>query len=105
MWLVLDQEFGRPEQLVNEVTDRLKKLSAVNDGDPNGLMTFVDTLRSGMTDLKLIGAQSAMSNPMTLREIESKMPEQLAIKWSDIVRDSGDTIHFDNKLSYAVIMK
>lgn len=36
---------------------------------------------------------------MMIPEIESKMPETLAIKWSDYVRNAGDSINFDNKLS------
>ena len=46
-----------------------------------------------------------MSNPMTLREIESKLPQLLAIKWSEMVQsclvEIGDKnkMHYENKMS------
>ena len=103
MWDVLKQEFGHPEQLVNDVTMKFQKLNILMDGDTIGLIEFVDNIRSGVTDLRLIGAEAALSNPLTIREIESKIPEQLAVKWSDTVRNAGIGIDSSNKFSKLMV--
>lgn len=40
MWAFLDDEFGRPEQLVHKITDGIRKFSCISNNDPQGLINL-----------------------------------------------------------------
>ena len=71
----LDEENLDKERVVDMVTQQLTEARPIKWDDYNGFVDLVNMVEMGHLDLAAAGNSTTMSNPMTVRLIESKCPD------------------------------
>ena len=71
----LDEEYLDKERVVDMVTQQLTEARPIKWDDYNGFVDLVNMVEMGHLDLAAAGNSTTMSNPMTVRLIESKCPD------------------------------
>ena len=56
-------------------------LTRLPEGSPGALMQFVNTIEKSFTDLKFLNSEKELSNPAMVKDIENKLPRDVAVRW------------------------
>ena len=88
MWDRLDEKFGRPSKLAEVIMQDIKNIKKIQEGDHQAFVETVDLIECCYHDLKLIKYESEISNSTVLSMIESKLPLEMKLKWSERINAS-----------------
>lgn len=95
----LDEHYGVSAVVVNEIVKEIEQLKLGNDPERNTIKVH-DVLQSCWDDANAVGALNEFCNVVTLRALESKLPDRVQIKWlerkvqlnSTSIRNQLDTL-------------
>ena len=97
VWKCLDEKYGDPCRLADEVMNEIKRASHIEEGDDCSLIYLVDIIERGYRDLKRLGVEGEISNSQTVSLIEEKLPRDVKLGWSKKVKKDGSVIVWANK--------
>ncbi|XP_075157633.1 uncharacterized protein LOC142230900 [Haematobia irritans] len=88
---MLEETYGRPEQLIRSQICGIRKISPVADGDMDGIVSFANKVLNMTTFLKNWGGIRHLSNPELLSELVSKLPLNYRVQWAEKWVAIGDS--------------
>ena len=74
MFKRLDDEYGRPEKLVDCVMSELRKITYVPDGNAAKFIAMVETVEKCWLDLSKMSLQSEMDTAVMVSQVEKLLP-------------------------------
>ena len=81
MWKRLDEKYGRTSKLTDAILLDIKQLKAVQEGENQKFIDFVDKVEACYKDLSIIGKESEISNSSIVGMIEEKLPTSIRKQW------------------------
>ena len=103
VWKRLDEIYGDPCKLADEVMNDIKRIDPVMENDDSSLVSMIDIIERGYRDLKRMNMDGEISNSQTVSLIEERLPYTIKLKWSKRVKKDGSTICWANKFSNMMI--
>ncbi|XP_075150828.1 uncharacterized protein LOC142224935 [Haematobia irritans] len=109
---MLEETFGRPEQLIKNQISNVRKLNPVTEGDMDSLVIFANKVINMQTFLRNAHGEHHLSNPTLLSELVSKLPFNRRVQWAEKcltlngpanVSDFSEWLHVIRKLANMVI--
>lgn len=97
IWERLDERYGSPSLLVDVIMNEIKSIGVVLDGDSSNLITFVNTIERGYSDLKRLNLEREISNSVTVGMLEGRLPPVTRREWSKLVNCHGSSVDPYNK--------
>ncbi|XP_065370911.1 uncharacterized protein LOC135963059 [Calliphora vicina] len=86
----LEQNYGRPEQLIKSQIEKVRTILPVAEGDLEGLIVFANKITNMSTFLQNAKGAHHLSNPMLLNELVVKMPICRQMQWAEACLSLGD---------------
>lgn len=74
---VLQNRFGNNESIAMEVIEDLKRFPPLKPTQPRRVIDFIQALEKALCDLTELESAGAIKNPLIIRSIESKLPDDL----------------------------
>ena len=87
LWERLDDLYNDKGQVVELVTKQLTGFKKIRDEEYSKLIEFVNVVEKAHLDLSALGSTNVMSNPMTVRLIESKCPDWVQKNYASLKED------------------
>ena len=100
---ILQEEFGKPEHIMNWVVNELSKLKLVTSDKL--FVDFVEKLEKISRDLEAVGMKKDLMNARMIADIVAKLPPVIAHKWAEYkvmnkVGDKSSEDHFSELFSF-----
>lgn len=92
VWKCLDEKYGDPCRLADEVMNEIKRANHIVEGEDCSLIYQVDIIEIGYRDLKQLGVEGEISNSQTVSLIEEKLSHDVKLGWSKKVKKDGSII-------------
>ena len=80
---ILQQTFGRPEQLIKSQIEKVRSLPAVMEGNLDSLVNYANKITNMSTFVKNVNGVHHLANPMLLSELVSKLPVARQMQWAE----------------------
>ena len=93
----LDDKYGDPSKLTDNIINEIKTFKYVEGGDSNRLIDFISVIENGYNDLKVLNLESEVCNSNIVSIIESKLPKALALEWYREIHKDSSKIDKRNK--------
>ena len=94
IWQRINEKYGRPSQIVDEVLFDILKFPTLLDDDKDGFIKFVTVIEEAVVDLKRVKLESEIFNCNVVSEIEKRLPSIIRREWSyEVVTNSTGKDH------------
>ena len=93
----LDDKYGDVCKLVGSIVSEVRALKKVSNDDSMYLIKLVDTVERGYNELKELDLERELCNATVTKEIENKLPADVALIWYRKVYDPSSVIERINK--------
>lgn len=84
----LKMRFGRPDQIIDSVLQRIRRYPTVRDHDMENLIQLSSQVRSLVATIKSVDCEYHLQNPQLIRDIVQKLPDSLKLRWGELVMQS-----------------
>ena len=104
IWNRIEEKYGRPSKVVDEVIIDITSFPTLLDNDYNGFIKFVSVIETAMIDLKRVKLEKEIANSHVISEVEKRLPPIIRREWSYevVTHDSktGPTEKFASLLKF-----
>lgn len=83
--------FGRPEQIIYQLVEKVKQLKSPREDKLETLMIFATAVQNLSEMLLNLDSTPHLMNPQLLSELVSKLPPSLQLRWGETLLNYGDT--------------
>lgn len=83
----LERRFGRPDFIIEEMISQTQKLQPFKEDKLELLIDYADTVQNLTVTVQSLNRQNYLANPQLLKELVSKLPTNLKMKWAEEVRN------------------
>lgn len=101
---VLENRFGNKTAIAVEIVEELQALPPVKSHQPRKIIDLIQVVEKALLDLSGLGNTGALKNPLVMKSLESKLPENLKKEWLVYVSEEEDTLspdaRFDKLLQF-----
>jgi len=80
---ILERRYGRPELIIETILEKAKKTTVAREDRPETLIELADVIENAAATIDILGRKSYLSNPFLVKELLSKLPPNLRIKWGE----------------------
>ena len=77
MFRVLEIRYGNKSTIALKIIEDLEKFPALRANQPRKVMDMIHTIEKALIDLTELGNTGAIKNPLVIRSIESKLPDNM----------------------------
>ena len=81
----LEQRFGRPELVVEELIAKAKQFRGIRADDLDSLIHFTSAVNNVVVTMTQLECAGHLSNPQLRRELVEKLPAHLKLQWGEHV--------------------
>ena len=103
IWQRIDEKYGRPSKVVDEVLFDILRFPTLLDKDKGGFIKFVSVIEEATVDLKRIHLENEIANCNVISEIEKRLPPIIRRDWSYEVVTNNNTK--DNVETFASLLR
>ena len=97
VFCVLGNRYGNQTAIAIEIVEELQKMPAVRSHQPRKIVELIQAVEKALQDLSDLGDTGAIKNPLVIKSIECKLPENLKKEWLVYVADSRNAVFPDNR--------
>lgn len=101
---VLQNKFGNKSTIALEIIEDLKRIPPIKSHQPRKVIDLVQAVEKAVNDLTEIDITGDIKNPLVIRSIESKLPDDMKIDWLTFMLNPTNNVtpdsHFDSLLKY-----
>lgn len=101
---VLQNRFGNKHSITMEIIEDLERIPRLKLNQPRRVINLIQSVEQALCDLTEIRNTGAIKNPLMVRCIESKLPEDLLKDWFRFERKPSNQVtlgnHFDILLKF-----
>ena len=106
IWQRIEDKYGRPSKIVDEVIFDITRFRTLRDDDRNEFIEFVSVIETAMVDLKRVNLENEIANSYVISEVEKRLPPIIRREWSYavVISDSrmGASERFTALLSFLI---
>lgn len=99
---VLQNKFGNKSTIALEIIEDLKRIPPIKSHQPRKVIDLVQAVEKAVNDLSEIDITGDIKNPLVIRSIESKLPDDMKIDWLTFMLNPTNNVtpdsHFDSLL-------
>ncbi|KAG5871320.1 hypothetical protein JTB14_021832 [Gonioctena quinquepunctata] len=88
----LETRFGRPEFIIDSMTNKVKLMPPVNTRYPLSLIKFANSVLNLTVTAQSLKMEAYINNPQLLSQLVQKLPEHLQFQWARIIVDKEKAI-------------
>lgn len=100
---VLQNKYGN-KSIAFKIIEDLKRIPPLKSKQPRKVIDLVQAVEKAVNDLTEIESTGDIKNPLVIRSIESKLPEDMKIDWLTFMLNPTNNVtpdsHFDSLLKY-----
>lgn len=104
MFRVLENRYGNKSTIALEIMEDLEKIPALRANQPRKVIDMIQTIEKALDDLTELGNTGAINNPLVIRSIESKLPDDIKREWLVFMVNPRNNVtpdnHFENLLKF-----
>ncbi|XP_055768950.1 uncharacterized protein LOC129844827 [Salvelinus fontinalis] len=104
MFRVLENRYGNKSTIALEIIEDLEKIPALRANQPRKVIDMIQTIEKALDDLTELGGTGAINNPLVIRSIESKLPDNIKRDWLVFMVNPRNNVtpdnHFENLLKF-----
>ena len=82
IWNQIEEKYGRPFKVVDEVIVDITRFPILLDDDYRGFKKFVSVIETAMIDLKRVKLEKEIANSHIISKIEKRLPPIIHREWS-----------------------
>ncbi|XP_044760254.1 uncharacterized protein LOC123317711 [Coccinella septempunctata] len=87
----LEMRFGRPDQIIDTILDKLKTFYPIRENDMEKIIQFASYVNSLVSTIKSLNYDAHLQNPSVLKMMLRKLPDMLKLRWGEeILKKNGD---------------
>ena len=87
MFVVLNEEFGTADRVVNSILGEIKRLKA--PGDDKAFVAFVEKIEDAARDLEAVNLLAEIVNQPTIADITEKFTDMIKYGWHEILENKN----------------
>ena len=87
MFVVLNEEFGTADRVVNSILGEIKRLKA--PGDDKAFVAFVEKIEHAARDLEAVNLLAEIVNQPTIADITEKFTDMIKYGWHEVLENKN----------------
>ena len=100
MWRRLDEIYGDISKVIDIIINEIKRLRPIPENDHRKFIELVNIVEKGYRDLERLGIPGEMSNAQTVSLIEEKLPRDMLLLWSGVVKEDNSCVPNTDKFPH-----
>ena len=104
MFRVLEIRYGNKTTIALEIIEDLEKIPALKSNQPRKAIDLIQSVEKALYDLTELGNTGAIKNPLVIKSIESKLPDNMKRDWLVFMVNPANDVtpdnHFDSLLRF-----
>ena len=94
IWQRINEKYGRPSQIVDEVLFDILRFSTLLDDDRDKFIQFLSVIEEAVVDLQRVNLESEICNCNVVSEIEKCLPSIIRREWLyEVVTNNNEKDH------------
>ncbi|KAL1254331.1 hypothetical protein QQF64_016560 [Cirrhinus molitorella] len=104
MFRGLENRYGNKSTIALEIIEDLEKIPNLRANQPRKVIDLIQSIEKALDDLTELGNMGAINNPLVIKSIESKLPDNMKRDWLVFMVNPANGVtpdnHFDNLLKF-----
>ncbi|KAG5882965.1 hypothetical protein JTB14_019086 [Gonioctena quinquepunctata] len=92
----LEMRFGRPDQIIDTILNKLKTFYTIRENDMENLIQFASHVNSLVSTIKFLCYDAHLQNPNVLRMMVQKLPDMLKLRWGEEVSGKNGAVNIED---------
>lgn len=101
---VLQNRYGNKQTIALEVIEDLERIPPLKSHQPRKVIDLIQAVEKALNDLTELQSTGAIKNPLVIRSIESKLPDNIKRDWLAFMVNPRNGVthdnHFDSLLTF-----
>jgi len=101
---VLENRYGNKSTIALEIIEDLEKIPVLRANQPRKVIDLIQNIEKALDDLTELGNTGAINNPLVIKSIESKLPDNMKRDWLVFMVNPANGVtpdnHFENLLKF-----
>lgn len=104
MFRVLQNRYGNKPTIALEIIEDLERIPPLKSHQPRKVIDLIQAVEKALNDLTELESSGAIKNPLVIRSIESKLPDNMKRDWLTFMVNPRNGVtpdnHFDSLLRF-----